>query len=170
MILHKNVKKVLYDSIPEGKGRLIAINSGMMVGTHFLLFYSVSALPLVEVSLVINLIPLCTAVLGYIILKDRLTWFEVMCLMVAFTGVTVLVIGSQTDAAEETGSSSSIFSYIVVCMCCLSIASIAIIQRNLKGVNPWVTPFYLGLLGVIVFNSISLGVYLISGDFYPAVV
>jgi drug/metabolite transporter (DMT)-like permease len=54
-----------------------------------------SFLPLVEVSLVINLIPLCTAVLGYIILKDKLTGFEVLCLLIAFTGVTVLIIGSQ---------------------------------------------------------------------------
>lgn len=71
----------------------------MMVGTHFLLFYSVESLPLVEVSLVINLVPLCTAVLGYFILKDRLNFYEVFCLILAFAGVTVLVIGSQTEEA-----------------------------------------------------------------------
>ena len=101
VILNVKAKKVLIDSIPPAMVKFVALNSSMMVGTHFLLFYSVEALPLVEVSLVINLIPLCTAVLGYIILRDRLTYFEILCLLVAFTGVTIMIIGSQTEEAQE---------------------------------------------------------------------
>ena len=71
-----------------------------MVGTHFLLFYSISTLPLVEVSLVINLVPLCTAALGYFVFGDKLTIYEFLCLMLAFAGVTVIVIGSQTTKAQ----------------------------------------------------------------------
>jgi hypothetical protein len=40
----------------------------------------------------------------------------------------------------------------------------------MRKVNPWVTPFYLGFLGVLIFTSISFIDYGVTGNFYPGVV
>jgi drug/metabolite transporter (DMT)-like permease len=155
IVLNKDSVKVLVKNIPRDQVKNIILNAFLMVGTHFLLFYSIRALPLVEVSLVINLIPLCTAVLGYFILKDKLVAFEVFCLLLAFSGVTVLIIGSQQEEQQNV-THVSIFSYLVVICCCLSIACISILQRIMRKVNPWVTPFYLATVGVFIFNTVAL--------------
>ena len=61
----------------------------------------IRVLPLVEVSLVLSLSPLFTAVLAYFILKDRLTLFEITCLMFSFGGVITIILGKADITSKQ---------------------------------------------------------------------
>ena len=63
-------------------------------------------LPLVEVSLILGLCPLITAVLSHFILTERLSKAEVLCLFLSFGGLGMIVFGS-TDGDEQTITSYS---------------------------------------------------------------
>jgi hypothetical protein len=39
----------------------------------------------------------------------------------------------------------------------------------MRKVNPWVTPFYLAMVGVITFNLIAVIEGLIGSNFYPGI-
>ncbi len=61
----------------------------------FLLYHGTKYLPLVLVALIVNLMPLFTAILGYYYLKERLTCLEIVVLIVSFIGVGVLILGGN---------------------------------------------------------------------------
>jgi drug/metabolite transporter (DMT)-like permease len=63
--------------------------------TFYFLTQGLKVLPLVEVGLIMNTFPLFTALLGYLILKDKLKTLEIVCLFVSFLGVYLLVIGDE---------------------------------------------------------------------------
>jgi drug/metabolite transporter (DMT)-like permease len=65
--------------------------------TFYFLTQGLKVLPLVEVGLIMNTFPLFTALLGYLILKDKLKTLEIVCLFVSFFGVYLLVIGDEKE-------------------------------------------------------------------------
>jgi drug/metabolite transporter (DMT)-like permease len=65
--------------------------------TFYFLTQGLKVLPLVEVGLIMNTFPLFTALLGYLILKDKLKTLEIVCLFVSFLGVYLLVIGDEKE-------------------------------------------------------------------------
>ena len=75
LILNKNIKQYVFSSVPTNLYSKLFWNCTVFTFSFFLMFYSISALPLVEVALIINTIPLLQAVLGYIVLKEVLTKF-----------------------------------------------------------------------------------------------
>ena len=56
---------------------------------------AIRVLPLVEVSLILSTSPLFTAVLAYFILRDKLTFFEIICLLCSFSGVVIIILGKS---------------------------------------------------------------------------
>ncbi len=60
-----------------------------------IVFNGVRYLAMVEVALIINTMPLFTAVFGYWLLDERLMKFEVISLMISFVGIAILVTGKQ---------------------------------------------------------------------------
>ncbi len=63
---------------------------------------AVRALPLVLVAIVMNTMPLITAVLGYFILHEKLKVLEKICMIISFFGVAIMITG------KESGLDSSI--------------------------------------------------------------
>ena len=106
---------------------------------------------MVEVTLMLNTVGLKVAVLGYFLLGDRLSPVEIGCLVIAFSGVVTLILGSEARVEESVAQSSNILAYILCLFACLMIALHAIVFRVMKEVNKWVIAFYMGLLGTIVF-------------------
>jgi drug/metabolite transporter (DMT)-like permease len=74
--------------------------------TMFMLYNATEYLPLVQVALIVNLMPLFTAVLGYWYLREHLSVLEVVVLIVSFVGVAVLIAAdsNQQDADDNGGS------------------------------------------------------------------
>jgi drug/metabolite transporter (DMT)-like permease len=62
----------------------------------FLFFINaIPILPLVEITLILSMSPLYTSVLCYLIFKDKLKPFELICLIASFAGLSGMVIGHQ---------------------------------------------------------------------------
>lgn len=50
--------------------------------------------------MIVNLMPIFTAIFGYYYLNERLTFFEISVLAISFGGVTVLILGSPENDDE----------------------------------------------------------------------
>ena len=61
--------------------------------TYVFLYNAIRYLPLVEVSLITNTMPLFTAVMGLYLLKEHLLGHEVGLMITSFIGVIVLITG-----------------------------------------------------------------------------
>ena len=61
--------------------------------TYVFLYNAIRYLPLVEVSLITNTMPLFTAVMGLYLLKEHLLGHEVGLMITSFIGVMVLITG-----------------------------------------------------------------------------
>ncbi len=98
ILINRNFKKIMIDSVtPDIRFQLIyrTIQANL---TLLFLNHAVKYLPLVEVALIVNLMPIFTAIFGYYWLNERLTIFEIVVLAISFAGVTVLILGSnETD-------------------------------------------------------------------------
>lgn len=62
-----------------------------------IVFNAVRFLAMVEVALIINTMPLFTAVFGYWLLDERLHRIEVVSLIISFIGIAVLVTGKNSE-------------------------------------------------------------------------
>ena len=58
---------------------------------------AVKALPLVLVSIVMNTMPLFTAVFAYFFLKERLKILEKICLVLSFIVVAIMIPGKAEE-------------------------------------------------------------------------
>lgn len=93
LIINVNFKKIMIDPVTPDLRFPLAYRTIQGCFTLLLLYHAVKYLPLVQVALIINLIPLFTAIFGYLYLKERLTLLEIIVLIVSFGGVTVLILG-----------------------------------------------------------------------------
>ena len=64
------------------------------------MYYAVKYLPLVIVALITNLAPIATAILSYIVLKEKFQRLDYLILVVSFVGVIILIIGSIEQREE----------------------------------------------------------------------
>ena len=163
--VNKRSKSVFIRSLPRhlvGKLFTYAISNAIIV---FCISYAVSKIPLVEVALFTNTIPLFVAVLGFFMLGNRLTIFEVACLLIAFGGVLVLILGAET-VDEEATLNPAVISYIILLFTCALIGFTNIWLRQLKSLNMWVPGFYSGLCYFIIFGTISYLESMFTGNFY----
>jgi len=66
-----------------------------ITAVSFIIYFCTKLLPIVEVSIFINLGPLITVILGVIILKERIGKLEIVGSFMAFAGVILIVIGAK---------------------------------------------------------------------------
>ncbi|CDW80631.1 drug metabolite transporter permease [Stylonychia lemnae] len=135
--------------------------------TLLLLYHAVKYLPLVQVALIINLMPLFTAIMGYYYLNERLKILEIIVLIVSFIGVAVLIVGGPNEKEkselEQTDSSSSAINvsfleYVIASLLLILNpifnASGSIALRQLKGLHDYTTSAYMGISMTILYALI----------------
>jgi drug/metabolite transporter (DMT)-like permease len=71
--MNKNAKSILWDNIPKRLVPFLAYRVFQGCITVFLVTLSIKFLPLLIVSVFNNLVPLLMALLGFILLKERIT-------------------------------------------------------------------------------------------------
>lgn len=98
-LINVNFKKIMIDSVTPELRFPLAYRTIQGCFTLLLLYHAVKYLPLVQVALIINLMPLFTAIFGYLYLKERLSKLEIIVLIVSFGGVTVLILGGPEQSA-----------------------------------------------------------------------
>lgn len=78
------------------------------VVSFFFINAAIQSLPIFIVSLVINLAPIFTSILGFVFLSERISKSEVFALVLAFVGVYILISSPQEQNNSEKNSSSTI--------------------------------------------------------------
>ena len=69
-----------------------------------MLSYAVAYLPLVEVSVIINVSPVIIAVLGFFLLSEVIKLREIIALLVSFGGITLLIYGRENYNESSKGN------------------------------------------------------------------
>ena len=87
---------ILWDSIPRKMIAPLLIRCMSGLFAFFCISTAIKNLPIVLVALFQNMMPLFTSLLGFLILGERISKSEIMCLFLAFYGVYLLLYsGSQ---------------------------------------------------------------------------
>lgn len=97
VLVGRNCKQILWDSIPRQMvfPLFIRVNSGLLA--FFCINYAIKFLPIVLVALFTNTLPLFCSLLGCLILGERITKSEVVCLILAFFGIYVLLYNGRSN-------------------------------------------------------------------------
>ena len=152
ILMNVNTKKHIWDSVNKKTfkalvGRVLLGFIGLTLQTQ-----AISRLPLVLVSMVMNLVPLITGVLAYFFLKERLDLIDKICLAVSFIGVTVMVFGGTFNPAD--GGSIDPIAIVALILNPIVSALITILLRTMKGISSHTAAFYHGLFQATVYGIV----------------
>ena len=140
--MNVDTKKHIWDSVNKKTfkvlvGRVLLGFVGLTLQTQ-----AIARLPLVLVSMVMNLVPLITGVLAYFFLKERLDVIDKICLFISFAGVTIMVCGGSFSSDGKTIDPIAIIALILNPIVS---ALITILLRTMKGISSHTAAFYHGL-------------------------
>ncbi len=108
-------------------------------------------LPLVLVAIVTNTVPLVTAVLSYFILGETLRRIDKICMALAFTGVLVMISGSELNSKDDhTYPSTAVISLL---LCPVISALVTILLRTLRGISAHTQCFYHAFFQACAFGA-----------------
>jgi drug/metabolite transporter (DMT)-like permease len=142
-------KEYVWDTVDRKKAK-------GLVGRVILGFINLSlqAQAVAKVTLVLsstssNMVPLVTALLACCFLKERLGLPESICLMISFSGVMMMVFGT-----DKTSSDTNIDAIAIIALVFNPIVSslITILLRTMKGINHHTAAFYYVLFQCAVYT------------------
>jgi len=93
--MNVKVKRYMVDKIRRERIPFLVFKVIQGLLSHVIVFNGLRYLAMVEVALIINTMPLFTAVLGYYLLDERLHRIEIASLIISFIGIVVLVTGKS---------------------------------------------------------------------------
>ena len=95
---------------------------------------AVKNLPLVLIALVMNTMPLFTALFGFFLLGETLKILEKICLVISFAGVAVMITGSNLSFSTESNLYTySVFTITALVLVPILLSLVTILLRTLKG-------------------------------------
>ena len=94
----------MWDDISRADAKLLNIRVWFGFVAFSVQIIVIKVLPLVLISLIMNIMPLFTALFGRIFLKERLTPLQSFCLAMSLVGVVIMVTSNKGSSA--IGSSS----------------------------------------------------------------
>jgi drug/metabolite transporter (DMT)-like permease len=96
LLLNVNFKHLAFDSIQKKHMNVLCFRVFASAFTVYCTTYSVKNLPLVLIGIVRNMTPLFTAFFSYFLLKEGISKIEILCLLLAFSGVYIVISGNTT--------------------------------------------------------------------------
>lgn len=94
-LINVNIKKLLWDDLPRDIWPELISKMLQRAAVMFCLQYSIKFIDITVVSVLSNTAPLATAVLGYIMLSEKISTVEVISLFTSFIGVLVLTMSGM---------------------------------------------------------------------------
>jgi len=91
-----NIKKLLWDDLPRDILPELISKMLQRAAVMFCLQYSIKFIDITVVSVISNTAPLATAILGFLMLSEKISTVEIISLFTSFIGVLIL-----TTAGEE---------------------------------------------------------------------
>jgi len=97
-LINRNYQEILWQCLVRNKKMIfplfVRVNSGLLA--FFCINQAIKHLPLVLVALFTNTLPLFCSLLGFLILGEKITKAEIICLLIAFYGIYVLLYYGDT--------------------------------------------------------------------------
>lgn len=95
VVLNKNLKNIVYDNFPsESKKhmfmRLVTGCFGILTMNFVVKYFNLST-----IAVIINLNPIFTMLLGYLLLKENVTRMDIVCLFLTFGAVLLVILGMK---------------------------------------------------------------------------
>eukprot|EP00347_Sterkiella_histriomuscorum_P002354 403368478 len=147
----------MYTSIPKSSYSNLFVRVIQGLFSFSFIYYALRYLPLVFVSMIMNLSPITTAIMSYFMLGERLSKLDIWILIISFVGVIFLILGSQDASSEINKSStnpdqdtSNIWAWIALMTIPFSAAYNGINQRQMRSLNEYTVGAYM-TLSMIVF-------------------
>jgi len=69
---------------------------------YFAFYISIKDTPMMLVTTITNMSPIITVVMAAIFLRERISGKEIMCLVLAFTGIFILIQGGSSKNEDNT--------------------------------------------------------------------
>ena len=100
-----------------------------------------------------NTVPITTAILGYILLNEVLTYQQQMCLFGGFAGVVVLMItGSHEKTLYDDSHGYKLFALIVLICVPIGISFGFLCQRFMRELNFYTAGAYISLCCIPIYS------------------
>ena len=100
--INRNLKYVMFDSIPEGKWYPLCARVVQGNFTIYVNFTSIKFFTLTMVAVVNNFAPLMTVVLAGILLGEHMPTFKLVQLLIAFGGAVLMIVASPAPVEDDT--------------------------------------------------------------------
>lgn len=152
-LIGKQARHILYDSIPRNMYLPIFIRCMSGLLAFYCLSTAIKYLPIVLVALFQNTIPLFTSLFGFLILREKITVSEVLCLFLAFFGVYVLISNQKpVDDNDESKSNITLWPLLMCMLGPMLMAVTNILLRHMKGLHEYTASTYSVLFSMMVFG------------------
>jgi len=134
---HFYKQSLLYD-VSWSEKKILSIRAVAGAIGYASLTYAVGNLPLLVWTLLVNTAPFWTAILGFYILKERISTFEFICLFGCFSGVVILAFASSQNEVNLTQQSyvmHPIFGMVCGILNALGYSTVIVVTRKVKHIH-----------------------------------
>lgn len=123
----------------------------------FICVVCVGALPIVNVSIFINMSPVFAVLLAIWVIGEKLTTFNAMQVAASFTGVVLIILGrDSTTQKQEEGSELLYWGLLVICPLIMAIGEIQTSKIVRAEVNPYFQPFWASFAMMTLFGAYAI--------------
>ena len=93
LVINRNLKNVMFDSVPEGSRKLLAIRIMLGIVGISIMLHITKWFSLLTITVVNGLNPVLTMLIGVFYLKESITKTDVACTLLSFLGVFLITLG-----------------------------------------------------------------------------
>lgn len=123
----------------------------------FICVVCVGALPIVNVSIFINMSPVFAVLLAIWVIGEKLTTFNAIQVAASFTGVVLIILGrDSTTQKQEEGSELLYWGLLVICPLIMAIGEIQTSKIVRAEVNPYFQPFWASFAMMTLFGAYAI--------------
>ena len=158
--LNKGLKAAVWDGIDRGKVGILATRTMLGVTRTVISYVIVKQLPLSYLAIEINMTPIATLILAYVILRERITFFDLSMISLTMIGLMVVIFNPNPDVnknssekqEERQAQTSQITMYLIYAALlvkpfCSAYSSIAL--RQMQKFHSAVVSWYMSLVMLI---------------------
>jgi drug/metabolite transporter (DMT)-like permease len=129
--------------------------------------YSVTLLPVSIAMVLKNLGSFWTALMAFLILGDRMSCMNIICMVGSFSGVVVLTYSEKPDDQDHCGESElDKFGVAVAIISSFAVSLVYISTKKLKGVSAPLISLLYGILISVVMVATNITKHLIFPETY----
>lgn len=158
-LINKNYAFILWRGVPSNKRKELGSRVVQRTVNNFFTMYCIKYLSLGIVAVVSQTSPLFVTLLGYFMLKERITKEEFLYLMLAFFGILIFLwSGSDFYLKENEGQQwwEIVLAFIFVMLIPVLLAFGNIQLRQLKSVHEYTTTIYAIFASFVFFGMVLL--------------